>query len=675
MAHDPPTSHNPVHRCFMGQKRKRNREGRNAACACGSGRKAKYCCGGRGQASLTQSSQQMVPLDWMAGFLEQHVRSRQTEMRAAFQRTYLEVFSEWAADLVHTRSAFDTERCRRFKELAEARLCTVAERYDRRFLLKALRTLPVHIVALVTVSVRYEEILPLLRDASLAVWIFSKPPPDGTVVSHGGKNAMQYTPWQLEYAAANLALDLGKLLGAAFARATAERAYRYAGKGGQLERPQLVPQEAFHLFEGYPSDGIIILDSPRFRENARLEQAVRDYDRRRAVESRVGGSGVPDFQFQDPKAQHFWWRLSLVGEPLKPVKVTVHYPALRLQHQTTCLLVAPMDVSSEMQRLRYFSDAMSVRLGFDWETFAALCRGLFDAVYFETGYDQLSLVGSTGSEIRFESRARPEADEPRSPGFLYQTLCGGTLRGPRRGFVNYLSRALQTAGCSSNQGVAERFIDRFSTHVGIDHHLTPSLFFPVDGDLIVLDFALMNEFFELCLRQVTAGDGVVGNQRAGVFEDFARSFLIEKLGLRESEMPIPPNMGLKEKGTDYGDVDFAFIRNGILFNLDMKSWQRTPEYFWGDYLPVLNRQKTLEALYAKVARRGEQLTKHLNAKAIQVNTTINLLCVAEVEFVSPDFEKLWYGTTPKVLTPHEIVQLVRRPASLHETVKIARFPR
>jgi hypothetical protein len=111
--------------------------------------------------------------------------------------------------------------------------------------------------------------------------------------------------------------------------------------------------------------------------------------------------------------------------------------------------------------------------------------------------------------------------------------------------------------------------------------LVPSLFFPVDGGLLVLDFLLMEEFFKFCLRTVTSSTGDVGNRRAWLFEEESRERIKNALQLAPADIPFRPNRDLVRGGKNYGDVDFAFIRNGLLVNLDMKSWQMSAEYFKG----------------------------------------------------------------------------------------------
>jgi hypothetical protein len=603
-----------------------------------------------------------MPLDWMAGFLETHVRPRTTDMRREFQRTYVEIFNEWAADPVHESAAYDTERLDRFKRLAEARMQSIVRDYDRRFLLKALRTVPAHVMGLATISRDFDEMLPLLREATLAVWLYARPTQDSAVTFRERTHGLQLRLSEVEHAQRNLAVDLGRLLGAAFARSTAERAYRYAGKGGRLKRPDPPTAGWTEVFDRYPVDGIVLVDSPRFEDDAALEAAVAEYDRRRANERRVGASGMPELRSGSAESTHFGWRAALVGNPVEPVTVEVSYPALRISHFSTCMMVVPCDVATEMELLRQFRDRLEERLGFGWEMFSALWGGLFNAVRRETGYDRLKPPRFEEKRICIESALRPgEPASASAPGFLYSALCGGTLRGPRAGFVRYLTGALAEAGMEPDSTVAERFIERFSRHDGIDTSFSPSLFFPVDRDLVVLDFALMNEFLELCLRVATSGDGEIGNRRAGLFEEHARDRLIRALDLADDEMPVRPNEGIKEGGKDYGDVDFAFVRRGVLVNLDMKSWQRRPGYFRGDFHEIQNRRLTLEALYQRVEERGVVLARRLVARGISIRTVVNLLCVAESEFVAPDAARLWYGDMPKVLTADEIAHLVRDP--------------
>lgn len=154
-----------------------------------------------------------------------------------------------------------------------------------------------------------------------------------------------------------------------------------------------------------------------------------------------------------------------------------------------------------------------------------------------------------------------------------------------------------------------------------------------------------------------------------MFEDGARAAIKLRLNLGADNLPIRANRKLKLPERDYGDVDFAFIWKGVLINLELKSWQKTPEYFRGDFKAVDNRQKELEKqLMTKATPRGYKLQELLSKEkpSLSIFGTLTFLCVADVEYVSPQYQNLWYGDVPRALTPAEIVELLTdRPRFEH----------
>lgn len=219
------------------RRRTKDRPGRNELCPCGSRKKFKRCCG------LTVAARRdpRVSLDWMASFLEDHVLPHMATLRADFQYEYLCVYGSWARDDVHDRAAYDTERCWRMVEIAESHLDKIAAGYYRRILIKAIRTMPLSAMAAICIEVSAQELVERVRDATAAAWIFGRRAPSGMCLTHDGASYLYSSEEELAELKSNLGPDMARFMGAVFARQTAERAHRLAGKGGRLKRPEPYP--------------------------------------------------------------------------------------------------------------------------------------------------------------------------------------------------------------------------------------------------------------------------------------------------------------------------------------------------------------------------------------------------------------------------------------------------
>ena len=174
---------------------------------------------------------------------------------------------------------------------------------------------------------------------------------------------------------------------------------------------------------------------------------------------------------------------------------------------------------------------------------------------------------------------------------------------------------------------------------------------------------LMQDFHELCVRLVVAGDGDGGDRRGSLFEDLAREIIISSLNLTPQDIPIQPRTKLRKimrELRDYGDVDFAFTRENVLIHLDMKSYTRSIADFRGDYLAIQKRIARLShEMNAKIQPRGVKLLEFVQRMRPNVHTVLNFLCVGIVEFVPATALELRYGDEPRVLTPVEIVELMK----------------
>ena len=115
-----------------------------------------------------------------------------------------------------------------------------------------------------------------------------------------------------------------------------------------------------------------------------------------------------------------------------------------------------------------------------------------------------------------------------------------------------------------------------------------------------------------------------------------------------------------------GDVDFCFLRNKTLFNLDMKSWRRSSDYHIGHHHTIQNRLDTLEKQMTKVEKRGKALQVKLREDDFNVQNRLDLLIVPFPEYLAFDRPNLWYGDQPRVISVEELVGLVnaKQPLSV-----------
>jgi hypothetical protein len=142
----------------------------------------------------------------------------------------------------------------------------------------------------------------------------------------------------------------------------------------------------------------------------------------------------------------------------------------------------------------------------------------------------------------------------------------------------------------------------------------------------------------------------------------ARQILIEGLGIQSSDIPLPPNKKIRKLAQDprdYGDIDFMFIKAGVLIHIDMKSYSRSIADVRGDFLAIKARVDRLAtAMRDKVEPRGAKALELVRQSRPNISATLNFLCVGVVEFVPSGVTELWYGNEPRVLIPRELVQLL-----------------
>ena len=609
-------------------------------------------------------------------FLEEHVRPKVHQMRRLFQLEYLHVYDEWSKNEVHNQQTEDTRKIQTFVEIADTHAGSIASRYRIRLLLHALRTLPLQVLGLVSGFTENQSILATIMAATSAVRRHGQQTMPTELDTRNGVNSLQITDQELRDFRDNLGVDLARLLGAAFAQQTGETAYRLAGKGGQLVRPTRVPESVWTTFEddSYPYDAILLLPSPDVQISSPILKAVEQYEKRRDAQQIPAGSGLFFSVADRSDSNDFnWWAFTWPRSPLESLETRVAYPSLDRTFVSTSYGLQPIDVHRFLDLFRSFAEPFHERMGFTDVDFIDCCWALFQLIGEQTGYWRLQKERSTSKRLRLVSELRADENIVSTIALhLHGVLSRGYLRAPGKAFIEGIVRWLSFNGHTSAEETAIKFVTRFTDTVETIGPFKPMLFYRIDPELLVLDGFLMEHFFDACLRVVTEGDGTVGNLRAKAFENLAREAIISDLALTESEIPFPPGRDLVLNGINYGDVDFSFVRNGLLINLDMKAWQRSEKYFRGEFRAIDNRQKTLvKYLNERVAPRGQQLFDRIRREGrLDLRGVVNFLCVPVVEYVSPQYPELWSGFTPRVLTPLEIVSFVKNGEPSEDLVDV-----
>ena len=608
----------------------------------------------------------------MASFLEDHVRPRVNEMRSAYMREYAEIYHEWASSLL-VRSGDDAPaKCLQFVEIADRHQREIASRYPRRFLVQAIRTIPLRVVRLMSQGLDDQTLLDVIRLATKCAVISANRVRDDMICTEEGQHSLLVTPEELQNITEDLAGYLARFLGATYARIVGSQAFRSAGKGGRLRDPTPVSEDVWAIFDKREINGIIIVPCPVFERNEGLGRSIAEYDERRRRAQVMGSSGLAFAPHRLDSGGTGWLTVGIVGEAYSDQAVEIYFPRPDLTITSDSYLVLPEGQASRYRTLSAFADLFPDRLGVSYEAFRCGCEAVAALVMEQTGLRHIDEPTLTSSGLRFQCMA-PLTNENafKAAGFIYELFARAALRGPRASYVDHISRALAANGIPEARVVAETFIGRFTwpskVDASLDDPLNPALFFAVDPKTLMLDVLLMQEFFENCLRTLTCGDGEPANRRAATFEQQCRDTLTDLLCLRPEDVPFPPNQNVVVLGKNYGDVDFDFVRNGILINLEMKSWQRSTKYFRGDPNAIANRINVITAqLMDKAEPRGLALLNFLKAKGLNLRGVITLACVASVEYVPPSPHPLRYGKVPRVLIAEEIAEIVNDRDRLEE---------
>jgi hypothetical protein len=283
-----------------------------------------------------------------------------------------------------------------------------------------------------------------------------------------------------------------------------------------------------------------------------------------------------------------------------------------------------------------------------------------------------------GPERRGRQRARSRlcAGDPRldiAPSYLHEVLSEGSLRASRADWLDTLSKPYYSGHEPADAAAIDSFISAFTSSADNDPHmLQPVLFHELGPDTLLFDMVLATDFVDFCYRSLNVGrSGVEGKIRGRQFEEFARHVLCTQLHLTPP-FPVPPGYKLNKSGLKDNEVDFCFFRRNVLVHIDMKSFCRNIDYHRGTHKAVRNRiSNVIRQLQEHVEPRGEQLRLLLQQRGHQVDTVVNLLCVADVEYVPPG-PQLRYGDAPRVLTAEEISRLIADRKRWNDVVRAAR---
>jgi Holliday junction resolvase-like predicted endonuclease len=312
---------------------------------------------------------------------------------------------------------------------------------------------------------------------------------------------------------------------------------------------------------------------------------------------------------------------------------------------------------------------MPERLGMTIESFDLCCRALAAAVRHETGYMNLREAPGRAGAIRLRSEGQKLENEKRASSFLFSVMHRGLLRAPRRSWMSTLTRLVTEGGAAHPEQDVSTFLRLFTRTRDLDPDLEPGLFLEPDEGTLALDLLSMNEFLNFCLRKLTTIDEAPTPEarRGARFEQAVWDFFRRHLKV---ELLVDVNSRFVS-GTVQGEIDVAFRAGEVIVVLECKSWQKRRDYFRGDRKAIDRRHEQLRrTVEEQIPRNVGLLRSHLGEKAS--GDVVAFVCVAGPEFIKRAYPSLWYGATQRILTPHEILSLIKDAPRWRQTIEAAR---
>ena len=590
----------------------------------------------------------------MSGWLEQYVRPRLEVARKAFFWEYVSIYDRWSKELSRTANLDDQASMQRLVSYAEDALRTAAQDKPVRLWLSAIRTLPLLVVDQIVLPNCSQARVEVLRIASQAACLFG----DHSDMSDEDVNGMLVDSDWLSTFLDTLSFEIGRFLGASHTYYYARGWYRIVGKGGKPAPPVAVDMEvALKALDSLPPGSIMLVPSVTFLNEAEIMPQVTDYDRRvresRSLSGLLQLDGEAEMSGQrDPGV---WWSVASVSVGSSHM-FSIHYPLQKITLNTVAYALRAESLKAQLDHVAPFGTLFESRLGMDFAAFERSCRSVDAIVRNQTGILKLQLVREDEQITVLQSRDEDITGETTRAGFLYSVTARGLLRAPKLSWLAAISDLNRQGGASNPRREAETFLKLFTRVRGLDHDLEPGLFLQVDEKTVVLDFLISDDFFELCLRKVTSLDNAKNPdaRRGAHFEQNAWETL-----RRNPDFKLAVKLNKKLNcGEERGEIDIAFFVEDVLVVLECKSWQKRVDYFRGDRQAVLRRHDQLrKTLSDQVDRNVSLLLKSLSAEPAP-RAILSFVCVASAEFVISGYPGLWYGATPRIVTPLELNALI-----------------
>jgi hypothetical protein len=584
--------------------------------------------------------------NWGRVFLDEHFTPSLDLYSHVAIEEYKQSLAIWRLDKVQRAAEYDTGRFERLQEIVDGRLELILNRYNRRIAFNIAR-------AIMPLELRYlvgsaseppgDFFGKVIVGVSRAVGLFGGYPRS---MRGDGFTAAIITASEFSTLCRDFPEDLARLFALVILRINADTGRRRAGKGQRLA---IVQQDIHAPWE--------------FQPDPDLEAAIDDYERRRRrAAAGVGGMVT----VENLESCVFLWPVVDACS----VPVTIRYGSQRVEHTTHAFMLSGRDISHRVAHLEDFVGEFQSAFSLDLEKFLHICRTLAAAIFRQTAFVTLTESRSTdGVLIYTSSLAKNDVRFSIATRSLLSILSEGVLRAPRDEWRSTLARDDITAED------VDGFIDAFTIDRRRDPALlAPAIFHVLDENSIVLDMVLMREFFDLCFHTSVVGrDGETGKRKGLRFEEQARAALVDRLGLSEVDLPLPPNYQIRTAGVTKAEVDFCFIMGPALVQVEMKSWSRPVAYHRGDFFAIKDRLDNLRKIINAADRRGDLVLDHLRPRYPSLTTCINFVCVADAEFVPHD-SVFYYNDILRVRTPHELADLVENTREWHQVVRAAQLP-
>jgi hypothetical protein len=615
------------------------------------------------------SSDSRVVVDEISGWLEDYLRPELVNLRREFFWQYLSIYDEWYQHHTQTKGLCDQASLAYLTARAEDALRDVASDKPARLWLNVIRSLPLPVVEHIAVTQDSRHLVELVKIASVASCLYG----DRRPVMLDGENALLVKPEWLEGFKQRLPVDVPRFIGAAHTWYFARGWYRIAGKGGILADPAPVELRTARLsLDALPPNAIMIVPSPVFANAEQIMPQVADYDRR-SVEA--GLSSVTGFLRADVDGNESqtdplsWWSAGVQRELPVHFKTAIFYPLQNLTLITSSYIPVPDELNPHLARLAPFESLMPMRLGITFDSFGLCCRAVAATLRHQTGFMKLRPLTDEQDTMRFRAEHVEIEVERLSASFLFSVMHRGLLRAPKRAWLDTLTSLVSEGGAKNARQEVETFLELFTRTRQLDSDLEPGLFLEVDPQTLALDLLSMSEFFEFCLRRVTSLDDAPSPdaRRGARFEQSAWAILKLHLGV---QLVVDLNSRFRA-GAVQGEIDIAFFVDDVIVVLECKSWQKRIDYFRGDRASIERRHEQLrQIIEEQTTRNVALLMDHLGLD--RRRDVLAFVCVAGPEFIKQGYAGLWYGTTPRVLTPQELVALISDALRWRATVRDAR---